>query len=149
VPPKYAVSDYTNVTASQARTEWASIVARPQRTHGKRGPTFTPTEAILCLAAMRQVDHLQFGGSTSHHAASPVPELAKLFQRTPASILAKMANLDGSRRNGGGNEVASGAALIAGGGEGLDRAYLTIIRSARAMGILEECLPDFLGLARP
>ena len=112
MPPKYAVSDYTNVTASQARRELASIVARPQRIDGKRGPTFTPTEAILCLAAMRHVDHLHFGGSTSHLAPSPVPELARLFQRTPASILAKMANLDGSRRNGGGNEVAAGTALL-------------------------------------
>ncbi len=146
MPPKYAVTDYTHLSAAQARRELTAILTRQPRVDGRRGPAFTPTEAILCLAAMRRVDYRHFGGSTNHQAPLPVPELSRLFQRTPASVLAKMANLDGARANGGGNEVEAAAVMLSAGGQGLEGAYRTILSEARYLGIRDDVLPDFLGL---
>ena len=41
------------------------------------------------------VNHRRYGGSTAAMAVSPVPELASPFHRTNASVLAKMAKVDG------------------------------------------------------
>jgi acetylornithine deacetylase/succinyl-diaminopimelate desuccinylase-like protein len=57
------------------------------------------------------VNHRHFGGSTAHRAPEPVPSLARLFSRPPSSVLAKMANLDGSRAHGGKWDVLAGAIL--------------------------------------
>jgi putative restriction endonuclease len=46
------------------------------------------------------VNHRHFGGKTAHQAPEPVQLLARLFSRPPSSVLAKMANLDGSRSHG-------------------------------------------------
>jgi putative restriction endonuclease len=66
---------------------------------------------MLCLAASFVVNHRHFGGSTAHTAPEPVPSLARLFSRRPSSVLAKMANLDGSRAHGGKWDVLAGAIL--------------------------------------
>lgn len=106
---------------------------------------FTPVETLLCLAASYVVNHRRFGGSTSHRAPQPVPALAALFRRRPSSILAKMANLDGSRRNGARHEVEVAARLL---GEPSELAvrYRLILQAARECGIGAAELPDFLGL---
>ncbi len=46
---------------------------------------------------------------TAYRAPEPVPSLAQLFSRRPSSVLAKMANLDGSRSHGGKWDVLAGA----------------------------------------
>jgi len=56
---------------------------------------------MMCLAASFLVNQRRFGGSTAHQAPEPVPSLARLFSRPRSSVLAKMANLDGSRSHGG------------------------------------------------
>ena len=101
--------DYLELTPAQARAQWRSILARSPRPDipGFRQVPFTPVETLLCLAAMAVVDHHHYGGSTNHLSPSPIPELAMLFQRTRASILAKQANLDGSRVNGARHEIES------------------------------------------
>ena len=45
-------------------------------------------------------DQCSYGGSTAHQAPELVPSLARLFSRPPSSVLAKTANLDGSRSHG-------------------------------------------------
>lgn len=72
-----------------------------------------------------------------------MPELSSLFERTPASVLAKMANLDGSRTHGALHEVEASALLL----NDVDRLvalYLTIMDAGRISGVGEERLPDFL-----
>jgi putative restriction endonuclease len=81
-------------------------------------------------------------------APSPVPELATLFKRTPASILAKMANLDGSRPNGARHEVETAAALLAEPGQ-LGVTYVIVRGAALASGVDPDQLPDFLDLEQP
>lgn len=92
------------------------------------------------------INHRSYGGSTAHTAPTPVPELAALFRRTPASIMAKMANLDGSRPNGARHEVETAATLLADPAR-LAAVYLIVMEAARAEGAGPEALPDFLGSA--
>lgn len=113
---------------------------------GTRQEKFTPSEVVLCLAAMLRVNHRRFGGSTSHLAPSPVQELALLFRRPPTSVLAKMANLDGSRSHGGRAEKEAAAVLLSEHAAGLFDSYSTILRAARHEGITRSELPDFLGV---
>jgi len=109
-----SAGDYLDITPAQARVQWRSLLARSPRpdTPEFRRVDFLPVETLLCLAATANVDHHHYGGGTSHLAPAPVPELASLFERTPASILAKQANLDGSRPNGARHELETAEALL-------------------------------------
>ena len=126
----------------------AAAIPRPQKAipvSTGRQVTFLPVETLLCLAASFLVNHRRFGGSTAHQAPEPVPSLARLFSRPPSSVLAKMANLDGSRSHGAKWDVLAGAMLRE------DTAHFThiyrvLLHAARAEGIGQDSLPDFLGL---
>ncbi|MFI5937859.1 HNH endonuclease [Actinoplanes sp. NPDC051494] len=91
------------------------------------------------------VNHRRYGGSTAHRAEEPVPTLAKLFKRPNSSVLAKMANLDGSRSNGARHELEVAVRLLGGQVE-LAAVYRIIVSSARDVGINADALPDFLHL---
>ena len=143
------VADYVDITPAEAGGQWRQILARAPRpsTPGFRQVAFAPVETLLCLAGMLLVNHRRYGGSTSHLAPSPVLPLASLTQRTPPSILAKMANLDGSRPNGARHEVETAATLLAD-PLGLTAVYVTVMEAARHEGVGSNQLPDFLGLER-
>ena len=97
------------------------------------------------LAASFQINHRRFGGATAHQAPEPVPSLARLFSRPPSSVLAKMANLDGSRSHGGKWDILAGA-MLRDDPAHFTHAYRVLLSAARAEGIGEDRLPDFLGL---
>lgn len=141
------IQEYLDLTTEQARAQWRSILARQPRPAltGFRQVHFTPVETLLCLAAMPVIDHHRFGGSTSDLAPTPVPEMAALFERTAASILAKQANLDGSRPNGARHEVETAQVLL-GHPDHLVATYRVIFEAARAEQIAADRLPDFLEL---
>ncbi|MEU4220964.1 HNH endonuclease [Actinoplanes sp. NPDC026623] len=138
-------ADYLAITPSGTRTQWRSIVARSRPVDGRRQVTFAPVETLLCLAASLMVNHRRYGGSTAHRAEEPVPSLAKLFKRPNSSVLAKMANLDGSRSNGARHELEVAARLLGGHVE-LAAIYRIVVRAARDVGIAANDLPDFLHL---
>jgi putative restriction endonuclease len=106
---------------------------------------FIPVETLLCLAASFVVNHRRFGGATAHRAPEPVPSLARLFSRPPSSVLAKMANLDGSRSHGAQWDVLAGA-ILRDDPPRFSRVYRMLMQAARAEGIGTAQLPDFLGL---
>jgi putative restriction endonuclease len=135
---------FTDLSEASSRDDWSRILSRKLPPKGTRQERFTPTEVVLCLAAMEVVDHRRFGGSTSHLAPLPVQHLARVFRRPPTSILAKMANLDGSRSHSGKAEPEAAVILRASGGAGLRRVYENALRAARAAGITEDELPAFL-----
>lgn len=141
------LGDYLDLTPTQAQIQWRAVLDRPPRptTPRFRQVPFSPVETLLCLGAMAVVNHRHYGGATSRLAPTPVPELADLFGRAPASILAKQANLDGSRPNGARHEVEA-AQLFLGDPNRLTVAYITILNAARAEGIDPTRLPDFLRL---
>ncbi len=138
------LGSYLDLTVGHAREEFRALLGR-RLASGRRQADFLPTETLLCLAASFVVNHRQFGGSTAHRAPEPVPSLAALFSRPPSSVLAKMANLDGSRSHGAKWDVLAGAMLR----EDLERfthIYRTLLEAARAESIDAGRLPDFLDL---
>jgi putative restriction endonuclease len=139
-----ALADYLELTAGQARDQFRMLLVRRPVSQGRQ-VAFLPAETLLCLAASFLVNHRHFGGSTAHQAPEPVPSLARLFSRPPSSVLAKMANLDGSRSHGARWDVLAGATLRDDPARFSD-VYRLLLHAARAEGIGTDRLPDFLGL---
>lgn len=138
------LANYLELTVGQAADQFRALLAR-RTVSGGRQVTFLPVETLLCLAASFLVNHRRFGGTTAHLAPEPVPSLASLFSRPPSSVLAKMANLDGSRSHGARWDVLAGARLRDDPAH-FSHVYRVILRGARAEGIGPLRLPDFLGL---
>lgn len=132
-------------TPADFAEQWSRIQRRRHVAPGERQEGFLPVETILSGAASLVVNHRRFGGSTSHLAPSPVPELASLFRRPPSSILAKMANVDGSRSHGARHDMAIGIAVL-GRPNVLAAVYGDVLEAARSRGVDADVLPDFLGL---
>jgi putative restriction endonuclease len=140
-----ALKDYLDLTAGDAQAQFRMLLERPMR-QGRQVPFF-PVETLLCLAASFLVNHRHFGGGTAHQAPEPVPELARLFSRPPSSVLAKMANLDGSRSHGARWDALAGA-MLRDDTARFSQIYRLLLHAARAEGVGPERLPDFLGLER-
>ncbi|OZE96555.1 HNH endonuclease [Rhodococcoides fascians] len=138
------VSAFIDPTPDQLRHQWLSVLARQTPPAGKRQATFVPCEVVLSHCASLLMDHSKYGSGSAHRAEFPVQHLARLFKRPPTSILAKMANLDGTRSNGGRFELAVAARL--GDVELLQGVYLRTLDMARTLGIGPDELPDFLGI---
>jgi putative restriction endonuclease len=138
------LAGYLELTVAQARDQFRALLTRRPVTSGRQ-VTFLPVETLLCLAASFVVNHRHFGGSTAHTAPEPVPSLARLFSRRPSSVLAKMANLDGSRSHGGKWDVLAGA-ILRDEPAAFSTVYRMMLHAARAEGIGPDRLPDFLGL---
>jgi putative restriction endonuclease len=138
------LSDYLELTLGEARHQFQELTQRSPVSSGRQ-VIFLPVETLLCLAASFQINHRHFGGSTAHQAPEPVPSLARLFSRPPSSVLAKMANLDGSRAHGGKWDVLAGA-MLRDDPVHFTNVYRVLLTAARAEGIGQDRLPDFLGL---
>lgn len=145
-----SLSDYLDLTESEAAAQWRGIVQRRVPPPGKRQVNFTPVETVLCYCLFRcddpVVDPHRYGGQTIHTAPALVHQLAALFVRSPSSITSKMMNLDGSRVNGARHEVQFFMEM----GNDVTRhidLYRTALRGARTMGVGEGRLPDFLRLS--
>jgi putative restriction endonuclease len=138
------LADYLELTVGQARDQFRALIVR-RPVHGGRQVVFTPVETLLCLAASFLVNHRHYGGSTANQAPEPVSSLARLFSRPPSSVLAKMANLDGSRSHGARWDVLAGA-MLRDDPARFSLIYRLLLQAARAEGIRSDRLPDFLGL---
>lgn len=142
-----SLNDYLSPKASTLREDWRQLLARDWPVPGKRQKVFLPAETLLCLAASLRVNHRRYGGTTAGDAPSPVPELAALFKRPPSSVLAKMANLDGSRSHGGRFD-ADVADKLATDMVRVGDVYRLVLSAARHEGVNAWALPDFLGVER-
>lgn len=138
------LTDYLELTVGQAREQFQLLRRRRPVSEGRQ-VTFLPVETLLCLATSFLVNHRRFGGTTAHQAPEPVPSLARLFSRPPSSVLAKMANLDGSRSHGARWDVLAGA-ILRDDPARFTLIYRLLLHAARAEGIGLDLLPDFLGL---
>jgi putative restriction endonuclease len=101
-----------DLTAGHAHDRFGALLARRPIPSGRQ-VAFLPAETLLCLAASLLVNHRRFGGTTAHQAPEPVPSLARLFSRPPSRVLARLANLDGSRSQAR-RDVLAGAAVNGG-----------------------------------
>jgi putative restriction endonuclease len=138
------LADYLDLAVGQAQAQFRALLARRPVPGGRQVP-FVPAETLLCLAASFLVNHRRFGGATAHQAPEPVPSLARLFSRPPSSVLAKMANLDGSRSHGARWDVLAGA-MLRDDPARFAQIYRVLLHAARAEGIGPGVLPDFLDL---
>lgn len=139
-----AATQLLGIDRASAASDLRRLIRRELPPAGTRQENFTPTEVLLCLAAMYVVDFTGYGSQTAHTAPSPVPELAALARRPTSSILAKMANLAGARSHGGLGEVKAASKWLADDGEALLRSYRIVLATARELDIDEATLPDFL-----
>jgi putative restriction endonuclease len=137
-------AEYLEPSLHAAREQWQAIAVRTDAPSGRQ-VVFTPVETIMCLAASILVDHRKYGSSAAPRAPFPVPQLAALFHRPNSSILAKMANLDGSRSHGGRHDLDVTRHLLGTPGL-LAYVYCRLLAAARDAGIDTDELPDFLGL---
>ena len=136
--------DYLEPSVSHARDQFRQLLTRHPVQTGKQ-VIFLPVETLLCLAASFVVNRRQFGGANVHRVPEPVPSLARLFSRSPTSVLAKMANLDGAYTHGGKWDVRAGARLRDD-PAGFSHVYRVLMQAARLEGIGRDRLPDFLGI---
>jgi putative restriction endonuclease len=132
------------LTVREAREQFGALLARRPVPNGRQVP-FLPTETLLCLAASFVVNHRHYGGRTARQAPQPVPSLARLFSRPPSSVLAKMANLDGSRSHGARWDALAGA-MLRDDPARFSATYRVLLHTARTEGITPGQLPDFLNL---
>src|SRR5215213_4655510 len=139
------LADYVELTPSAARAQFAELVDRRPAPVGQRQVPFLPVETLLCLTASFVVDHTRFGSGTATKAPEPVQALAALFRRPPSSVLAKMANLDGSRSHGARWDQVAGA-MLRRDPQRLADIYRTMLTAARAIGVTRERLADYLNL---
>lgn len=142
----YDLDDYLNPTQESLRQQWSSLLQRKTPALGTRQVAFLPLETVLCLCAAQVVDHKKYGSGSAHRAGAVVQYLSSIFKRPPTSILAKMANLDGSRSNGGRYDRIVGEELAD--LEILHGLYRRILAVGRDMGFSKQVLPDFLGVER-
>lgn len=138
-----SLDDLLHVNLVDAGRQWEQVSQRQPYEQGRRQPDFTPVEIVLCHAASQLVEHGKYGSSSSHNAPEPVQLLARLFERPPSSILAKMANLDGSRSHGGRFDQAAGLVWTADPRRS-NPVYAVALTAARRFGIGAGRLPDFL-----
>jgi putative restriction endonuclease len=139
-----ALAEYLDLTAEDALTQLRMLLERRPVRQGRQ-VTFLPVETLLCLAASFLVNHRHFGGGTAHRPPEPVPSLARLFSRPPSSVLAKMANLDGSRSHGARWDVLAGA-MLRDDPARFSQIYGILLHAACTKGVGPDRLPDFLGL---
>ncbi|MBG6055404.1 putative restriction endonuclease [Salinibacterium sp. CAN_S4] len=113
---------------------------------GKKQEPFVPIETLLCFG-LGLVGHPNASGKVNIRESDPTTiKLAMLANRSPGSLALKLANLDGRRANGAKHEQLLWNALTA--SSDLNdylHLYSVIIRAARAVGLDEARLPDFLG----
>jgi putative restriction endonuclease len=138
------LADYLGLTVGQAREQFRALLSRRPVLSGRQ-VTFLPAETLLCLAASFVVNHRHYGHGTENRAPEPIPSLARLFSRPLSSVLAKMANLDGSLSHGAKWDVLAGA-MLRDDPARFSHIYRVLLHAARLEGIGGDRLPDFLSL---
>jgi len=138
------LADYLELSVTRAREQYRELHARRPVSTGRQ-VIFLPVETLLCLATSFTIDPRRYGGANIHRAPEPVPSLARLFSRSPASVLDKMRNLNGSRPHGGKWDVLAGATLREDPAL-FSRTYQVLMQAARLESIGRDQLPDFLDL---
>ena len=135
-----SLSDYLNLTAEQARSQWGQILQRQPK---KRQEPFTPVEVILCYGLFYVVNPYRYGGSTIHRAPPVVHQLARLFVRPPASITNKMMNLEGRRAHAAKHEWRFFLEMAVDSAQ-FPQLYERVLLAARDMGVGPDRLSDFV-----
>lgn len=138
-----ALRSYLELSSQDISRQLIEIASRQVPPPGRRQVPFTAVETLLCYGLFYLVDPHRYGGRNMDRVPAIVTSLAAFFRRSPASLLNKMLNLDGSRTHSAREEPLLFTALAA------DPArYRTlhqmILTTARHLTLDEGVLPDFL-----
>ena len=133
------IEECLDLSETEARQQWRRVVQRQPRERQER---FLPIETLLCNGLFLRLDPHAFGGGNIDHVPAEVHALAHTLKRSPGSITSKMLNLDGSRKNAARQEPELFLRLQ---DSGLyDRLYRLVLEAARAEGLDNNQVPDFL-----
>ncbi|MFD4421399.1 HNH endonuclease [Agromyces sp. NPDC058484] len=138
------LNDYLDLTTEDARGQWRAVLARGPSI-GRNQVDYLPIETLICFG-LGLVTPPSRSGTVNLRASSPTVQLfAHLFRRTPKSLAAKLANLDGRRPHSARYEKELWVHLTS-----RDNSYLglytTILAAAREIGLGKSDVPDFLGV---
>lgn len=100
-PMSPGVAAFVDPTDDMLRDQWLSVLAREQVPAGTNEKNFVQCEVVLCFCASLVMDYSRYGSTSASRAPFPVQDLARVFKRPPTSIIAKVANLYGTRSHGG------------------------------------------------
>jgi putative restriction endonuclease len=138
------LEDYLRITPAQAEGQWRAVLSRRPPENGARQGDFLPVETLATYSLFFVLNPHRLGGRTKH-LPTEITDLAAALRRTTGSILLKLYNLDGLRRNGAVVEPVLYAMLQGDRGLFFD-IYMRILRGARQAGIAPAILPDVLGI---
>lgn len=144
----YALHDYLKIDADEAVRQWGAVLSRDPPAPGRRQETFRPIEVVLCFALFRLLDPRRFGGANIHLLPEAARTLAQTLRRPPGSLTNKMLNLSFERAHGGKAEPELFLRLSVE-PERFLGLYLTILEAARAVGLGQDRVPDFLDTGQP
>lgn len=138
------LSDYVELSLEDARRQWRSVLSRGDA-DGRNQVDYLPIETLICFG-LGLVTPPSRSGVVNLRTSSPtVQQFAVLFRRTPKSLAAKLANLDGRRPHSARYEKELWVQLT-----NRDNAYIglyaTILQAARHTGLDDVVVPDFLGM---
>ena len=140
-----SLRDFLELTEAAAAGQWVRILRRMPPDKGRRQEPFLPIEVLLCYGLFLVVDPHRYGGANIASVPAEMKALAAAFRRSPGSLLYKMLNLDSSAANCGKFEVELYVRL-SDSPEVYPALHLTIMRAARAAGLSDREVPDFLGV---
>ena len=136
--------DYLDLSEQSVSAQWRAIFARRTPLPGKRQEDFLPIETLLCFG-LGLIANQSASGSINIPESSPdARSLAQLFKRTPKSLAAKLANLDGGRSHSAKHEQDLWIRLT-GNITHFESLYALILDVGRSRGLGDDLLPDFLG----
>lgn len=139
-----ALRDYLDLDIRDARSQWRQVLHREPRVPGMRQVAFSPIETLLCFGLGLVANQSPSGTINIPTSSRDVQALSLLLRRTPKSLAAKLANLDGRRPNGAKFEPALWIRLTNNLMQ-FESLYAIIIDAGRLQGLDDRVLPDFLG----
>ena len=139
----YALRDYLEIDEAEAIRQWRRIRQRRVPEPRKSQEDFCPVEVVLCAALFHIVVPGRFGGRNQHLLPREVMQLAATLRRSPMSLVYKMQNLAAVLKHGAKLEPEVFCRLSRDQGLALSL-YQTILRAARATGLGDDNVPDFL-----
>lgn len=128
-----------HLTESQARDQWNAIRRRAWQ---PRQEPFLPVETLVSYGLFFLLDPHRFGGGNIDRVPPEVKVLAATFKRSFGSLMNKMLNLDGSRKNSARDDPELFIRLQEPGH--FERLYRRVLKAARGDGLSEAEVPDFM-----
>lgn len=138
------LTDYLDLSVDEARWQWRAVLSRGP-SDGRNQVDYLPIETLICFGLGLVTPPSRSGVINLRSGDPRVQHFAQLFRRTPKSLAAKLANLDGRRPHSARYEKELWV-ILSGRENTYPELYTTILASARELDLDEHVMPDFLGV---